>query len=89
MCNLLVISGKYIANKKIPIFNILKSFCLFWGFFWCFKKNDFYVLFRNFRNTCKDVLLLMSVFCVLPQFNVRNDVLSVLFDLHVHAVIKI
>lgn len=88
MCNLLVISGKYIANKKIPIFNILKSFCLF-CFFGCFKKNDFYVLFRNFRNTCKDVLLLMSVFCVLPHFNVRNDVLSVLFDLHVHAVIKI
>lgn len=53
------------------------------------KKNDFYVLFRNFRNTCKDVLLLKSVFCVLPQFNIRNDVLSVLFDLHVHAVIKI
>lgn len=74
MCNLLVISGKYIANKKIPIFNILKSFCLFWGFFGVFKKNDFYVLFRNFRNTCKDVLLLMSVFCVLPRFNVRNDV---------------
>lgn len=54
-----------------------------------FFFNDFYVLFRNFRNTCNDVLLLMSVFCVLPQFNVRNDVLSVLFDLHVHAVIKI
>lgn len=53
------------------------------------KKNDFYVLFRNFRNTCKDVLLLMSVFCVLPQFNVRIAVLSVLFDLHVHTVIKI
>lgn len=74
MCNLLVISGKYIANKKIPIFNILKSFCLFWVFLVFLKKNDFYVLFRNFRNTCKDVLLLMYVFCVLPQFNVRNDV---------------
>lgn len=34
-------------------------------------------------------MLLMSVFCVLPQFNVRNDVLSVLFDLHVNTVIKI
>lgn len=89
MCNLLVISGKYIANKKIPIFNILKSFCLFCFFFGVLKKNDFYVLFRNFRNTCKDVLLLMSVFCVLPQFNVRNAVLSVLFDLHVNTVIKI
>lgn len=30
----------------------------------------------------------MSVFCVLPHFNVRNDMLSVLFDLHVHAVIN-
>lgn len=74
MCNLLVISGKYIANKKNTHLQYFEVILFILGFFGVFKKNDFYVLFRNFRNTCKDVLLLMSVFCVLPQFNVRNDV---------------